>query len=139
MKYDDIIDLPHPVSEKYPRMTMSQRAAQFNPFAALTGYDEEVEEAGRYTEEEHELTDESVRTVNEALTELKLRMKERPNATVCFFEPDARKNGGAYHCITGTVRKIDEFQKKLHIGDQIIYMDRILSIETVEGDVEPRY
>ena len=130
MKYDDIIDLPHPVSEKYPRMTMSQRAAQFNPFAALTGYEEEVEEAGRFTDEERCLTEDSLNVLNEALTVLKMKIREKPEATVCYFEPDEKKDGGAYRCITGKVRKIDVLQGKLHLGQTAIDMNRILSIET---------
>lgn len=130
MKYDDIIDLPHPVSLKYPPMTMSQRAAQFNPFAALTGYEEEVEEAGRFTDEERYLTEDSINVLNEALTELKLRIREKPEASICYFDPDERKSGGAYRCITGKVTKIDEIEGKIHLGKTEIDMKRILSIET---------
>ncbi len=137
MKYDDIIDLPHPVSEKYPRMTMSQRAAQFNPFAALTGYEEEVKEAARFTDEERYLTEDSVNALNEALTELKQRIGEKPEAVVCYFEPDERKKGGAYRCIKGKVSKIDELHGKLYLGQSIIDLNRILSIETEPDEMRP--
>ena len=130
MNYEDIIQLPHPEAKKYPRMTMAQRAAQFNPFAALTGYEEEVEETGRYTEEERFLTEESIHEVNEALAELKIHLKEWPRAVICYFEPDERKNGGSYRLKSGRVRKIDELDGIVYMEDEEIAMSRIMSIET---------
>lgn len=136
MNYDDIIDLPHPVSQKYPRMTMAQRAAQFNPFAALTGYEEAVEETGRYTENEPVQSEESMSAINEALAELKLRIKELPRATVYYFEPDERKAGGAYRCVTGRVKKIDDLEAKLTIDRRVIELSRIVTIEPEQAENE---
>ena len=129
MKYDDIINLPHPVSEKYPPLSMSQRAAQFNPFAALTGYDAAVRETSRLTDEERFLDDESVSGINSTLMELKMRLKEKPMVSVCYFEPDARKSGGAYCTVTGAVEKIDEYRGIIQVEGKSIDLNRVMSIE----------
>jgi len=129
MNYDDIINLPHPVSEKYPPLSMAQRAAQFNPFAALTGYDAAVEETSRLTDDERYLDEESIRGINATLLDLKMRIKEKPTATVCYFEPDDRKAGGAYRSVTGIVEKIDEYQGFVQIHGKRIDLNRIFSIE----------
>jgi len=129
MNYDDIIDLPHPVSEKYPRLSKAQRAAQFNPFAALTGYEAAVDEASRLTEEERFLDEESVNEINSTLFDLKMRLKEKPLATICYFEPDDRKAGGAYRTLTGTVEKIDEYNGTIQIDKKIVGLNRIMTIE----------
>ena len=133
MNYDDIINLPHPVSQKYPPLSMSQRAAQFNPFAALTGYDAAVAETGRLTDDERFLDEESIGSINAVLLELKMRIKEKPTATVCYFDPDERKAGGAYRSITGTVEKIDEYQGFVQIQGKRIDLNRIFSIEEGNG------
>ena len=129
MNYDDIIDLPHPVSEKYPRLSKAQRAAQFNPFAALTGYDAAVDEASRMTEEERFLDEESVNEINSILFDLKMRLKEKPQATICYFEPDDRKAGGAYRTLTGKVEKIDEYNGTIQIDKKTVDLNRIMTIE----------
>jgi hypothetical protein len=129
MNYDDIIDLPHPVSEKYPRLSKAQRAAQFNPFAALTGYDAAVDEASRLTEEERFLDEESVSEINSILFDLKMRLKEKPQATICYFEPDDRKAGGAYRTLTGKVEKIDEYNGTIQIDKKTVDLNRIMTIE----------
>lgn len=129
MNYDDIIDLPHPVSEKYPRLSRAQRAAQFNPFAALTGYDAAVDETSRLTEEERFLDEEGVNEINSILFDLKMRLKERPRATICYFEPDDRKAGGAYRTLTGTVEKIDEYNGTIQIDKKTVDLNRIMTVE----------
>ena len=129
MNYDDIIHLPHPVSKKYPRLSMAQRAAQFNPFAALTGYDAAVEETVRLTEEERWLDEESIGEINSILAELKMHIREKPVTTVCWFEPDERKAGGAYRTITGPMEKLDEYSAFLRIDGEEIPFARIMSIE----------
>jgi len=129
MNYDDIIDLPHPVSEKYPRLSKAQRAAQFNPFAALTGYEAAVDEASRLTEEERFLDEESVSEINSILFDLKMRLKEKPQATICYFEPDDRKAGGAYRTLTGKVEKIDEYNGTIQIDKKTVDLNRIMTIE----------
>ncbi|MCR5090356.1 MAG: hypothetical protein K6C08_12705 [Oscillospiraceae bacterium] len=132
MNYDDIINLPHPVSKKYPQLSMAQRAAQFNPFAALTGYDVAVEESARLTDDERYLDEESISSINAELMELKSRLKEKPSATVCYFESDDRKSGGTCRTVTGIVEKIDEYQNILQIGGTVIDMSRIMSLEAAD-------
>ena len=133
MKYDDIINLPHPVSEKYPPLSMAQRAAQFNPFAALTGYDAAVQETSRLTDEERFLDEGSISGINSILMELKMRLKEKPKASVCYFEPDERKSGGAYRTVTGIVEKIDEYRGIIQVEEKIIGLNRIMSIEAEQN------
>ena len=128
-RYDDIIHLPHPTSEKYPRLSMAQRAAQFNPFAALTGYEEAVDETGRLTDEERFLDEESISRINQRLIRLKMRLQGRPKVSVCYFEPDEKKSGGAYRHLAGTVQKIDEYAGWIQVDGVKIDLVRIMNIE----------
>ncbi|MBQ6933114.1 MAG: hypothetical protein IJN37_01865 [Clostridia bacterium] len=106
-KYDDIINMPHHKSAKHPQMSMINRAAQFSPFAALTGHGEAIKETARLTDERIEL-DESVKAViDERLQYIEEKIKSKPTATVTYFEPDDRKEGGEYVTVTGKVGKID--------------------------------
>lgn len=102
--YDDIIGLPHYVSERHPRMAMIDRAAQFSPFAALTGYDAAVKETARLTESRVELTEEE-----KSILDAKLREAADTKATVriTYFLPDDKKAGGAYVCTEGQVKRVD--------------------------------
>ena len=128
-KYDDIIDLPHPVSEKHPHMSMYDRAAQFSPFDALTGYSESIDETARTTDRRLELSDEDKAVLDGKLSELeRLRAKARsarfygdvdacfPKITVTYFVPDkelhkrSRKTGGSFLKYTGTARTADTLQ-----------------------------
>ncbi len=113
--YDDIINLPHHVSVKHPPMSMLNRAAQFSPFAALTGYDEAVAETARLTERRIELSEEEKAAVNERLLEL----RDRPGARVeiTWFVPDRKKAGGAYHTSVLPVKRVDEAEGKLILMD----------------------
>ena len=94
-RYSDIINLPHHVSVKHPQMSMTERAAQFNPFAALTGYDDAVEETARLTESQAELTESRKAALDEALREI-LSAETRPQVTIRYFLPDEKKAGGRY-------------------------------------------
>lgn len=105
-KYGDIIGHPHFVHPHRRPMPMQNRAAQFAPFAALTGYDEEIGEAGRLTEQQHALTEDEQDALNLALQQL-LNSGEQPLITVTYFEPDAQKAGGAYRTCRGHFRRID--------------------------------
>ena len=128
-KYDDIIDLPHPVSEKHPHMSMYDRAAQFSPFDALTGYSESIDETARTTDRRLELSDEDKAVLDGKLSELeRLCAKARsarfygnedacfPKITVTYFVPDkelhrrSRKTGGSFLKYTGTLRTADTLQ-----------------------------
>lgn len=116
-QYNDIINLPHHVSATRPRMPMIDRAAQFSPFAALTGYDTAIKETGRLTDERIELSEES-RTVLDRKQQLLMdNLADRPEVTVTHFVPDERKSGGAYVTVTGQVKKVDEFERLLILTD----------------------
>ncbi len=129
-EYDDIIGLPHHVSEKHPQMPLADRAAQFSPFAALTGYDAAIVETARLTEQKRELTEEQKLVISTGLRDLQCRMKNDPVVTVTFFQPDERKAGGAYRTVTGTARKVDEYLSVLEFTDGTrIPFDGIFSLE----------
>ena len=115
-RYDDIIDLPRPVSPTRRRMTPLERAAQFSPFAALTGYDAALAESARLTEEKAELDEDTLRELEEKLHLLAAR-PDHPQVTVTYFRPDARKKGGAYATITGKLKKIRLYERELLLED----------------------
>lgn len=128
-KYDDIINLPHHVSATREKMPISDRAAQFSPFAALTGYDAAIKETARLTDERIEL-DESRKTIlNEQLQIVMERIQERPEITVTYFLPDEKKVGGAYANVTGCIKKIDEYERTVIMIDGTkIPIDQIYEI-----------
>lgn len=106
--YDDIIKLPHHVSKKYPQMSLEARSAQFAPFAALTGYDDQVKEVARLTNERKELADGLKIILDEKIQQIKRHISEKPQVTITYFVPDLKKQGGKYVTVTGNVEKIDE-------------------------------
>ena len=108
-KYDDIIDLPHHISATRPRMPMIDRAAQFMPFRALTGYEDAVHETARLTEERVELTEDEKAVLDGKLQRLTDRLDSHPQVTLTWFQPDKKKAGGAYITTTGQLKKIDDF------------------------------
>lgn len=130
-KYDDIISLPHHVSPVHPPMPVGDRAAQFAPFAALTGYEEAVEEAARLTDNRTELNRDRIEELDRELRRLKEHIKERPKAEIIFFKPDERKAGGAFVTAYGEVKKIDEYLGKVIMEDgSIIPIGDIYEINT---------
>ena len=107
-KYEDIINLPHHVSNKHPRMSLEERSAQFAPFAALTGYDDVIREAGRITSRRIEI-DECMREILDSkLQIIEEKLHEKPIITFVYFVPDLRKDGGEYKTVTGKVKKFDK-------------------------------
>ena len=112
-RYMDMLSLPHPVSKKRPRMAVQDRAAQFAPFAALTGYEDAIGEAGRWTEQPVFLVEEAVAEVNGALCALRSRMAQRPQVSLTYYQPDGRKAGGAILTVFGVVTKMDLYQSFL--------------------------
>lgn len=116
-RYDDIIDLPHHVSATRSRMSMHDRAAQFSPFAALTGYDDAVEETARLTDEQYELSEDARNRLDEQLRLIADRIGEQPEIEVTYFLPDELKDGGAYVVTKGHVRIIDEYARELVFVD----------------------
>ena len=123
--YEDIVDLPHHVSKKHPQPTMADRAARFAPFAAITGYEEMVLEEARVTDDRIEMDESSKAALNEKLNMILEFIDEQPEVSITYFEPDKRKAGGAYITVTGTVKRIDEYEhlvimtdgKKINIDD----------------------
>lgn len=127
--YEDIINLPHHQSATRPHMSNYDRAAQFAPFAALKGYDEEIEEAIRATENKIELSDEQITELNDKLNVLKEIINEQPTIKVVYFVPDEKKSGGAYITIKQQIRKIDEYKRKIIFFDDEVSIDNIVDIE----------
>lgn len=116
-RYDDIIDLPHHVSRKHPQMPLLDRAAQFAPFAALTGHESAIKETARLTEEEIELDENSKELLDFRLQQLQEHISECPEVTVTYFRPDEKKTGGAYETVTGKVKKVDGYAGELVFTD----------------------
>lgn len=132
-RYDDIINLPHHVSATRPQMSMMDRAAQFSPFAALTGYDAAIKETGRLTDEKVEMDAEALNILNMKFQILIDSLAEEPEVTFTYFKPDERKDGGAYIDITGIVKKVDDFERLIVMQSGAkIPMDDVLEIE---GDI----
>ena len=128
-KYEDIIHLPHHISQRRPRMPISDRAAQFSPFAALTGHDAAVKETARLTDEWIELTESRKESVNRQLQKVKEDIDEHPSIAVTYFVPDERKSGGEYVTMTGKVKKINEYERIILLEDEtVIPIDMILDI-----------
>ncbi len=128
-KYDEIMDLPHHVSKTRPQMPMSDRAAQFAPFAALTGYDDAVKETGRLTDDKIELEESSLNELNARIQLLREKLADVPEVTFTYFKPDERKAGGAYRTVTGRVKKLDDYSRLIVLQDGTkLPMDDILKI-----------
>ncbi len=129
--YDDIIDLPCPVSKKHPQMSLHDRAAQFAPFAALTGHESAIEETARLTGEKRELDEYAKNALNDSLLEIMSRIKDEPFASIVYFRPDTKKSGGAYTAVSGNVKKIDLYTRAVIMsGGLKIPIDDIAEIET---------
>lgn len=124
-KYDDIINLPHHVSNKHQRMSIEERSAQFAPFACLTGYDEVIREAGRITNKRIELAESLKDVLDEKLQIIENKLSERPLVTFLYFIPDQKKDGGEYKMVTGKVKKFDKYKNiiLLENGTQIPILD----------------
>ena len=129
-KYDKIMGLPHHVSKTRPQMPMSDRAAQFAPFAALTGYDAAIKETGRLTDERIELDVEALSALDMKYQLLMEAHDEAPEVTITYFQPDERKAGGKYVSAVGAVKKIDDFERRITMRDGTrIPTDDVLSID----------
>ena len=131
--YDDILHLPHHVSQNHPQMSMRDRAAQFSPFAALTGYEEAIGETGRLTEQRRELSEQEQAELNLRLNILAVKLKDNPEIRIEYFVPDEQKSGGAYVIISGMVAK-------LSLSDRTIVMEdgsaiRIDDIAEITGAI----
>lgn len=126
-KYDDIINLPHKVSATRIPMPMENRAAQFAPFAALSGHDEAIMETARLTAEKPELSAEELQTLSRKLS---YAYENHADVTITFFQPDNYKKGGSYRQLSGKVIKIDKIDNMITLNmKQSIPLDSILNIE----------
>lgn len=129
--YEDIICLPHHVSKVHPPMGRLNRAAQFSPFAALSGYEEAVEETARLTQEWVEPEESERARLDEKLQILQHYAQTRPALTVTYFEPDSRKEGGAYRTLEGIFKTIDPCARKLILsGETPVPVDRIVGLDS---------
>ncbi len=130
-KYDDIINFEHPTSKKHPRMSLYDRAAQFSPFAALTGYETAVRETARLTAEKHILSDDDIAVLNRKLHIISEKMEEMICVSITYFVPDKNKDGGAYITCSGVIKRIDSNEGKIIMNDNIsIPIEDIVQIES---------
>lgn len=129
-KYDDMIHLPHHVSSVHPRMSMLDRAAQFSPFAALTGYESAIQETARVTDRRMELDEDAKADLDQKLRLLEVS-PEQPPVALTYFQPDGKKAGGAYITITGRIKKMDEYARVIVLTDgRSINIDDLLELES---------
>ena len=129
--YDDIIHLPHSTSKNRPRMSIHDRAAQFSPFAALSGHAAAIAETARLTDRKLELDEDTKAGLDRRQAILLEHISERPEITVTWFRPDERKSGGAYITTTGRLKKIDEIERVLVLTDGIrIPLEDVASLES---------
>ena len=129
-KYNDIINLPHHVSPDRRHMSMIDRAAQFSPFAALTGHSEAIDEVARFTENAPYLDENTKDILNEKLQLIADSLNNEPIVSITYFKPDSRKSGGAYIIKNGTVKSIDSFNREIHFADNThIPIDSIIEID----------
>ena len=129
--YDDIINLPHPTSAKHPRMPLYDRAAQFSPFAALTGHGDAIQETARLTETRIELDEDTKAVLDLKQQILADKIDEWPEVSVVWFRPDEKKDGGQYITTTGYLKKIDNIERVLRLADgTTIPLDNVLELRS---------
>ena len=127
-KYDDIIDLPRPAS-KHPKMSHIDRAAQFSPFAALTGHEDSIKETARLTEEQIDLDESQKDEIGRLLSYLAENIQQKPEITIRWFQPDRRKSGGVYQRTRDRVVKIDDYRNEMTLEDgRIIPLGYIIEL-----------
>ena len=125
--YADIIDLPHHVSTRHTQMPMEKRAAQFSPFAAMVGHDAAIQETARLTEDQLDLSEDEKAVIDGKLQMIQAHIKEQPEVTVTYFQPDEKKSGGAYVTVTGFVKKVDDVSKLL-----LLQNDKAIPIKDIQ-------
>lgn len=132
--YEDIINLPHHISKKHRPMPREARAAQFAPFAALTGYESDVNEAARYTGKRRELGEYETERLNRRINEIRDGIYGNTEVIITYFKPDEKKAGGEYLNIGGRVRKIDDYGRTLTLtSGALIPLDDISEIVFKDG------
>ncbi len=135
-KYKDMVYMDRPISKKHTPMPLENRAAQFAPFAALTGYDDAVNETSRLTVNKIELSEEKKAELDLTLSNLNSVITTNPKASITYFVPDSLKAGGDYVTVNASIRKIDSVSRTIILMDRsVIAIDDIISIEPEDGDV----
>ena len=130
-KYDDILHLPHPTSKKHPRMPVSDRAAIFSPFAALTGHAAAIQETARLTDQKIELDEDTKAELDRRQAILLEHIAEQPEVTITWFCPDEKKSGGAYVVTVGRLKRVDETAGTLRLADGMtIALDEIVDLQS---------
>lgn len=131
-RYDDMLRLPHPEPRTRPRMPLADRAAQFSSFAALSGYEDAVAETARLTDVRRELDRDALEALDAALSRLRERIGETPEAEIRYFVPDEKKSGGRYETVRSGVKKLDEYGAQLVLADgKKIPLSEITAIEVL--------
>ena len=129
--YDDMINMPCPTSQRHPRMPRADRAAQFAPFAALTGYDAAIDETGRLTDQKIDISEDMREKLDLKQNFLSDIIDEQPEISVTYFVPDQKKSGGAYVTLNGRLKQIDEYEQLIMLTDgKKIPIQEVYSIES---------
>ncbi len=129
-RYDDMLELPHPVSKVHPQMSLENRAAQFSPFAAVVGYDAAVHEAARLTDRRVELDDDEKNLLGGKLQLIQESIRAHPEVKITFYQPDEKKAGGVYIIVTGTVKKVDAYEQQIVMTNGTnILIDDVIAID----------
>ena len=131
--YDDIINLPNPTSTKHPRMPLSDRAAQFSPFAALTGHEAAIKETVRQTDAKQVLSEEVIAELNKKLYLIAETIGTQQMVEITYFVPDAKKDGGAYISHAGYVKRIDKYEHTVVMEDKTVIPSE--QISDIEGEM----
>lgn len=127
--YNDIINLPHHISKSHPQMSKLNRAAQFSPFAALTGYEGAIKETARLTNKRVELEEWEKDVLDEKLRIINEQLSSQPEIEITYFQPDEKKSGGAYVSVIGIVKKIDRYERTVVMQDETrIPIEEIIAI-----------
>lgn len=135
-KYDDIIDLPHHVSTRHPQMPLADRAAQFSPFAALTGHDAAIRETARLTDTFVELDEGRKEELDRQLRRIKEALPQEPEIEVTYFQPDLRKSGGKYVTVRGRVKKVDEYKRQVLFTDgTVLPVENLYSVRELKREI----
>ncbi|MFQ6861897.1 MAG: hypothetical protein ACLROI_05720 [Beduini sp.] len=135
--YEDIINMPRPVSKKHPQMARQARAIQFAPFAALTGHKERIVETERLTTQKKELDVSQQEIINRKLQQLLRNIDDCPEVTITYFIADLNKTGGKYITITGQVKKVDSYEKRIVLlNETIVRISDIFQIEILSSSNE---
>lgn len=133
-QYEDIIRLPHPEPKKRRRMPVANRAAQFAPFEALVGHKDSIRESARRTEQRMILDENALDALNRRMQEIFRTIGEERPVFIRYFQPDERKDGGAYVTVTGIVKRVDALERKLYMTDgSVISMEEVCALEFADS------